>query len=107
MEIEELAKKLFEYYGLRHTGIKPNWTYLKKERKLEWVEDVQLIAEALLTQLKSKVKPFSNPPNMVNTSYAMGLMDGIRQERVNMISLLDEIEKEVEEEIFSFKEGME
>ena len=106
MNIEELARQLFEYYGLRETGIKPNWLYLKKERQLAWVEDVHLIADALLSKFKEKVKPLSPNENLVQTSYAMGYNEGVKSERVLMINIVEQLEQEVEDQIFLFKEGM-
>jgi hypothetical protein len=106
MNIEELARQLFEYYGLRETGIRPNWQYLKKERQLAWVEDVHLVADVLLSQLKEKVKPLGTNQNLVQTSYAMGYNEGVKSERVLMINLVEQIEQEVEDQIFLFKEGM-
>lgn len=107
MNIEELAKKLFEYYGLQETGVKPDWKYLKKERQLAWINDVHLIADALLSQLKVKVKPSILPSGTVPTSYIMGYNEGIKAERTNFIRVIEELEQDVEDQIFLFKEGME
>jgi ribosomal protein S12 methylthiotransferase accessory factor YcaO len=104
MDVEQLAKKLFEYYGLRETGSRPAWEYLKKERQLEWMQDVHLIADALLSDLKKKVRPVSLPPGTINTSFTMGLSEGIKQERVNFITLIEQLERDVENQIHTFKD---
>lgn len=98
IDLEELAKDMFEKFGLRETGRKPDWNYLGDERKAEWKNEVfEIINEALLV-LRAQIKPVPNLSPQ-NNSYSMGRNDGIKEERVNIITLMEQIHLDLQDQI--------
>jgi hypothetical protein len=98
IDLEQLAKESFEKFGLRETGRKPDWKYLGDERKAEWKNEVfEIINEALLV-LRGQIKPVPTLSPQ-NNSYSMGRNDGIKEERVNIITLMEKIHLDLQDQI--------
>ena len=100
--LDGMARDLFNKFSIRETGKSGDWNYLGDTRKLAWMEEVLIMANYFLKELKNEIKPLSN--KQAYTSYESGYNDGIRSERTLFYSMVSEkFEKLVDEfEDFSY-----
>jgi len=101
--LEELAKELFIRFGLRETGTEPNWDYLHQDRKLEWMKEVLEIADQVLLSLKEHQKIPAQHNTAFNTSWANGYAQGLKDERVNLITQIDDIHNDLLDQLQDYK----
>ena len=90
-ELEGIARELFTKFHLKETGKQGNWDYLSNERKLAWMQDVYLIADTLIKDIKAEFRPL--PINKMNTVYESGYIEGVRYERIFIEKVITEIEE--------------
>lgn len=98
IDLELTAKLMFERFGERETGHTPNWNYLNEDRKTAWIKEVFEIIDETLQDIRSEIKPIPDlSPH--NSTYAMGRNDGIKEERTNLIALLEQIHLDLQGQI--------
>lgn len=94
--LEGMAMEIFARYANK-SGVKADWRYLSDERKLVWMQDILLLSEYFLDNLKAEMKPI--PSNQrSNTVYESGFNDGVRSERTSFAVLVDELHERLLDE---------
>lgn len=99
--LEGMAREIFNRYAAR-SGVKADWNYLSTERKLVWMQDILLLSEYFLTELKGTIKPI--PSNLKSTTvYESGFNDGVRSERTSFTVLVEELHEKLLDEYDNLK----
>lgn len=77
--LEEITRDLFISYSQRKVGKKLQWSLLKKERQIDWLEDSYFLIEELIDLLEKEleIKELPKP----NTSFESGVVTGVNRER--------------------------
>lgn len=99
--LETLAREVFDRFA-KNSGSKADWNYLSEERKLAWMQDVLLISEYFLNDVKSQLKPI--PFNQkFSTVYETAYNEGLRSERVAFTTLVEDVHKKLLDEYEDFE----
>lgn len=94
--LEGMAMEIFNRYAAK-SGVKADWRYLSDERKLVWMQDILLLSQYYLENLKAEMKPI--PTNQRSTTvYESGFNDGVRSERTSFTVLVDELHEKLLDE---------
>lgn len=96
--LETLARKAFYKFcnQLQEDGV---WENLSPKRRLAWNKEVKSYLDLVIEELSKPLKKAPTPDSKVNTSYAMGFNQGVNSERVKFITVLDNLKKQIDEEI--------
>lgn len=86
MKLEVYAAKLFNEFCYNQ-GIKGNWEYVSKERKLVWIEEALYLLKSSLELLKSNFTPIKQVKHQ--TSFEIGYYQGLTAERYSTLSFID------------------
>lgn len=100
-KLEGMARELFNRYAER-SGLRVNWNYLADDRKLVWMNDVILLADYFLENLKAEMKPIPNSAKS-STVYESGFNDGVRSERTSFTVLIEELHEKLLDEYEQFR----
>lgn len=94
INIEDLAKEMFERFA-SNSGTIAKWEYLSRDRQKVWIQDVTLIADRLLLEIRKDVKPPTPMKHKADTSYALGYKDGRKEEKILFITLLQQYHEDL------------
>lgn len=98
--LEILAKNKFESYCRKNSNTAYNWYYLPKARRVAWMSEILDAYQFVIGELKSSIntEPF---PQAINTSYVIGRLAGINEERTKylnqLIALSDNLNSEFDD----------
>jgi hypothetical protein len=95
IDIELLAKEIYERFALEEYGQVVKWEYLGKPRQVAWVKDVTLIADKVLKEVRKSVKPPSILKQKMETAYSLGFKDGQKDEKILIITMLQQIHEDL------------
>ena len=100
MNLEQLAKEMFERFALRETGRQASWHYLNRNRQIAWMLEVLEIADAVMLKIRDNIKPVPilSP---INTTFSVGFNAGIKQERAVLIQQFENIHLDLLEQLNS------
>lgn len=99
-KLEGMAAELFLKFSIQETGKAANWVYLSKERKIEWMKDVLVMANHFLETLQSEFKPWGKIQGQ--TVYEAALIEGARAERISNQQTIEQIYKDLNDELEEF-----
>lgn len=101
--LEQIAKKMFQDFAMRRTGMWLDWRYLSAERKLAWIKEVaETITECLLI-IEEDLLP---PPHPVSPygagGYERGFRDGQDREWNRLKLRVEAMKEQVEKQLIDF-----
>lgn len=97
-DLEGIARDLFTKFHMKETGKVGNWDYLSDERKLAWMQDVMHIADFIIKEIKSEIRPLPISTS-TGTAYESGFMAGLRSERIQNEKIINAIEEDLIEQL--------
>jgi len=90
-EIEKLAIGLFDKHALRNDGRVYDWNYLSRDRQIEWMKEVLVNVNFVLSEIRGKLKA---PPAVLPSepSYGVGFKNGMQVKHHEFTEMLNEIQ---------------
>lgn len=77
--LEEITRDLFILYSEKKFGKKLQWSLLKEERQVDWLEDSYFLIAELIDLLEKELEMKDLPKP--NTSFESGVVTGVNRER--------------------------
>ena len=106
LQVEQLAKELFDRYCLLTVNKQGLWAYLSTERKIAWMKEVIFFTDFLASSIKGKIKPL--PPFRQNeTVYMTGYQNGLLEERTATINLIEYVDQDLKKQLKTYIEQQE
>lgn len=96
--IEEIARNYFQDYSYKKTGKSYDWHLLSKSSKNRWIHEVYEMMQYLIRDFEEKLPPINEPIHKINTSWAQGFNQGVKEERVNIRAMLHDYREHLDEE---------
>ena len=97
-ELIKIAKDYFQEYAYTKTGKSYDWNMLSKSSKARWIKEVHELMHYLITEFESKLPPINEPIHKINTSWAQGFNQGVKEERINIRAHLHDYREQLDEE---------
>lgn len=99
--LEQIAKKMFSDYAMKHAGHYLDWRFLSAERRIIWIKEVADKYLQCLAQCKEELSIGKLPMPGV-ASYERGFVAGQAFEAHRLQERIDTLIQMVESELYSY-----
>jgi len=96
MKLESYTANLFVDYCARQGISNASWAYLSNKRKLVWLKEASFLLKSSIKEIKKQIKPLGKTGGQA--SYEIGYNQGMYAERLSMISLLEYLESDIQDQ---------